>query len=117
MAKTPTDRYIELLTVVTTVEERVNHWDRRLTDLNLDHKSGSQSLNDLCKDFALQLSHLKRDIEDLKKWKDDLGKESEERKRRWWAFGPNVTAAILTILLAPLTVLLWNYLSSLFKSP
>jgi hypothetical protein len=60
---------------------------------------------------------MKKDIEGLGKWKEELKKEKEERARRAWAFGPNVTAALITIVMAPLVLFLWNYLFALFRSP
>jgi chromosome segregation ATPase len=43
------------------------------------------------KDLAL----LRKDVEALQKWKEELKKEKDEATRRWWAFGPNITAAII----------------------
>jgi hypothetical protein len=59
----------------------------------------------------LEISHLKRDIEDLKKWKAAWEEEAKETKKWHRSFGPNIIAAILAIVLAPLSVLFWNWLS------
>jgi hypothetical protein len=39
---------------------------------------------------------LRKDIEALQRWKDELKKENEEVIRRWWSFGPNITTAIIS---------------------
>jgi hypothetical protein len=35
-------------------------------------------------------------VEAIQKWKDELKKEKEEATRRWWSFGPNITAALIS---------------------
>ncbi len=47
---------------------------------------------------AIEKEHvgLKKDLEGLQKWKDELKKEKEEITRRWWSFGPNITAALIS---------------------
>jgi chromosome segregation ATPase len=56
---------------------------------------------------------LRKDLESLQKWRDEMKKEREESTRRLWAFGPNLTAALvsgfITILGIGITVTL-NYL-------
>jgi hypothetical protein len=42
----------------------------------------------------------KKDLETLQKWKDELKKEREESTRRWWSFGPNISAAIIGGIIA-----------------
>jgi len=55
---------------------------------------------------------MKKDIESLIKWKEDLKKEKEETVKRFWSFGPNLVAAfvsgIITLLGIGVTVAL-NY--------
>jgi hypothetical protein len=38
---------------------------------------------------------INKDIEILQSWKAEQKREKEEVTRRWWAFGPNITAAII----------------------
>jgi chromosome segregation ATPase len=38
----------------------------------------------------------RKDLESLQKWKEELKKEKEEATRRWWSFGPNITAAMIS---------------------
>jgi len=42
--------------------------------------------------------NLKRDVEDLKKWKSDQKQEKDELTRRKWSFGPNLLAALIAFL-------------------
>jgi hypothetical protein len=105
----PTERFIQLTAVISTIEERVSHCDRRLTDLYQDHKTGTQAVSEQCKEFELALSHIKRDIIELLDWKKELQEEWKETKKWRRSFGPNIIAALLTIVLAPLSMLAWNY--------
>jgi uncharacterized coiled-coil DUF342 family protein len=43
---------------------------------------------------------IRKDLESLQGWKNDLKKEKEEVSRRRWAFGPNITAAAISGLIA-----------------
>jgi hypothetical protein len=36
-----------------------------------------------------------KDIENLQSWRGEQKKEKEEATRRWWSFGPNITAALI----------------------
>ena len=110
MAKTPTDRIIEMSTVLATLEARLGHFDDRVADLARDHKEGGQLVSERCKQYDLDISHLKRDIEDLKKWKAALEDDQKDMKKWHRSFGPNIVAAVLTIFLAPLSVLIWSWL-------
>jgi chromosome segregation ATPase len=47
-----------------------------------------------------ELALVKKDLEGLASWKEDLRKEREEKSRRAWAFGPSVTAAIISAIVA-----------------
>lgn len=61
-----------------------------------------------------ELVAIRKDIESLQGWKADQKKEREETARRWWAFGPNITAVLIggaiTILGVLLNVALTFYL-------
>ena len=41
------------------------------------------------------LISIKKDIENFQSWKGEQKKEKEEAIRRWWSFGPNITAALI----------------------
>jgi chromosome segregation ATPase len=45
-----------------------------------------------------EIVHLRRDLEGLQKWKDDLKKEKDESSRRLWAFGPNIVGALISAI-------------------
>jgi hypothetical protein len=112
MAKTPTDRIIEMSTVLAALEARLGHCDDRVADLARDHKEGGQIVSERCKQYELEISHLRRDIEDLKKWKAAFEEDQKDTKKWHRSFGPNIVAAVLTIFLAPLSVLIWNWFSA-----
>ena len=46
--------------------------------------------------LEMELALLRKDVEGLKSWKEDVKKERDEASRRRWAFGPNVVAAIIS---------------------
>ncbi|MBY0460045.1 MAG: hypothetical protein K2V38_22240 [Gemmataceae bacterium] len=48
---------------------------------------------------------VRKDLESLQGWKAEQKKEREESARRWWAFGPNITGAIVSGAIALLGVL------------
>ena len=62
-----------------------------------------------------ELVAIKKDIESFHSWKAEQKKEKEEATRRWWAFGPNITAALIggfiTILGIVLNIALTYYLN------
>jgi hypothetical protein len=60
-----------------------------------DLKTALTAITELQRDLAL----LKKDIDNLKSWKDEQKKQQDESARRLWAFGPNITAGILTVVL------------------
>ncbi len=41
------------------------------------------------------LISIKKDIDNFQSWKGEQKKEKEEAIRRWWSFGPNITAALI----------------------
>lgn len=53
-----------------------------------------------------ELVALRKDIESLQSWKAEQKKEKEEIIRRWWSFGPNLTAAILAGVITVLGVVI-----------
>src|SRR6266702_2653747 len=106
--KSPTERLNELDKQVATVLERLDNTVKGLDNGNTAHSELARAVADWRLAYEREITSLKRDIEDLKKWKDDQKKDKDERTRRWWALTPNVTAAIITILLAPIFVLLWT---------
>jgi DNA repair ATPase RecN len=81
---------------LTVIEERL---------LVLVELKGSLGVvTSLDKDLAL----LKKDLEILQQWKTDLKKEKDEATRRWWSFGPNISAAIISGIIT-LSGIAFNY--------
>jgi hypothetical protein len=87
----------DLRDAVTSLVERVSALDRALNALAAAHAETARMLSDVRRDYEKEIALLKRDIEDLKKWKDDEKKAADERSRRLWAFGPNLVAAIISL--------------------
>ena len=85
--------------LVDILTDRVERLSSSLEDLNEEHKHTIQVLNDHRRELEKENVLLKREIEDLKKWKDEQKKERDEKTRRIWAFGPNISAAIITVVL------------------
>ena len=56
-----------------------------------------------------ELIGFKKDLESLQKTSDDQKKEKDEATRRWWAFGPNFLAAIISaiITIVGLAINIW----------
>ena len=82
--------------------------ERSVADLRRESEIEIALLNQRVeKDLALlkgehdkELALLRREVADVTKWKDDQKKQKEELERRVWAFGPNVIAALISVLLS-----------------
>jgi hypothetical protein len=79
---TMTERVDTVLKVVDALQDTATELLRDLANVRREHE----------KEIAL----LKRDVEELKKWKEDQKKERDEWNRRLWAFGPNVLGAFIS---------------------
>jgi predicted nucleic acid-binding Zn-ribbon protein len=90
------DKVEELQRTVATLQERVTHILNSLDKLHTDHKETVHELAELRREHEKDLLLLKRDGEDIKKWREEKKKEGEERTRRFWAFGPNVVGALVS---------------------
>ena len=62
----------------------------------VDLKESIAKVNSIDKELVA----FKKDIEALQKWKDELKTERNEATRRWWSFGPNIVAAIISGIVA-----------------
>ncbi len=56
---------------------------------------------------------LRKDLESLQEWKDELKKEKDEATRRWWSFGPNLSAAVISGIMSLIIALLVVWLNKL----
>ena len=93
--KTDGDKIDEMEKVIATFNEPLDNVRQEL-------KAATVGLGDTMKllaDLKTEILLLRRDIEGIEKWKDDLKKEKDESARRFWAFGPNVAGAIVNVLL------------------
>jgi chromosome segregation ATPase len=93
--KTDGDKIDEMEKVIATFTERLDNVRQEL-------KTAAAGLGDTMKllaDLKTEILLLRKDIEGIEKWKDDLKKEKDESARRFWAFGPNVAGAIVNVLL------------------
>ncbi len=61
----------------------------------------------------IQWNHIgiKKDVDVLGKWKDELKKERDEAARRIWAFGPNIVGAIISGIISFVTAMLVVWLN------
>ncbi len=90
----------ELEKLGVTLLTRLDNADKELSAVYAAHKEFVQQLADLRREYEREIALLKREVEELKKWKDDSKKQGEERTRRLWAFGPNLLAAVIGGLIA-----------------
>lgn len=100
--KTHSDRLLELEKAVPSLEKQAEMTEKATDALGLSHIEISEKVNALRLDYERAIVLLKKEVEDLKKWKDEQKRESEERARRVWAFGPNALGAVVSVLLAAL---------------
>jgi hypothetical protein len=61
-------------------------------------QKAAETWSDMRREHEKGIALLKREVEELKKWKEDQKKEHDEHGRRLWAFGPNLLAAIIGII-------------------
>src|SRR4051794_25920615 len=100
--KTDGEKIDELQTLVASITERLDQTIKSLEALYQRHKETASAAADLRREYEREMALLRREVEDLKRWKDDQKREREERSRRLWSFGPNVAGAVINVLLAAL---------------
>jgi predicted nucleic acid-binding Zn-ribbon protein len=98
--KTNSDKISDLEKAVATLQERIDTARREMATVKTIHAETARVLADLRREHEREMALLKREVEDLKKWKDEQKKMGEERSRRLWAFGPNIIAALIGGLIA-----------------
>ena len=106
--KTNTDRIIELEKIGVRVIQRLDHGDGRTEAIILEHKESLRILTELRLQYEREVGRLKHEIEELTKANDDQKAKQVEWNRRAWACGPNVVAAIISVVCAPIGVWLWT---------
>ncbi len=93
--KTDGEKIDEMEKVIATFTERLDNVRQELKTASVSLGETMKLLADLKTEFLL----LRKDIQGIEKWKDDLKREKDESARRLSAFGPNVAGAIVNVLL------------------
>jgi hypothetical protein len=94
------DKVEDLQTSVAALIEREASLRKAVEGLEAARADAVRQLADLRRETEREVALLKREIDDVKKWKDDHKKQQEEWSRRIWSFGPNVLAAVVSVVLA-----------------
>jgi len=94
--KTDGDKIDELEKIVATLTERIDYVRKELDGAATNISNSINAFADLKTDLAV----LKKDVEVLQNWKNDQKKDTDERARRIWAFGPNVLGAVVNVFLS-----------------
>ena len=100
--KTDGEKVDELKDAVALLTERLQNTVDDLQSFEDKLSELARGLADLRREDEKEIALMKRELEDLKKWKDEQKKEHDEWGRRVWAFGPNVTGAIVSGIIAAL---------------
>ena len=96
--KTNTEKITELEKLGATLVERLDTALKEVEVVDRAHSETARVVADLRREYEKEIVLLKREVEDLKKWKEDQKKAGEERSRRLWSFGPNVVGAVISFL-------------------
>jgi predicted nucleic acid-binding Zn-ribbon protein len=95
-ARSPTERINDLDKVTTTILARLDSVEKRLEALERAQSEITKALADLNSSFIRDIALLQREVDDFKKWKDEVKKEREERGRKLWMLLPPLLAAALS---------------------
>ncbi len=102
--KTDGEKIDELEKLGATLIERLDTTIKELEVIKNAHSETARALHALRLEYEKEILLQKREIEDLKKWKDDQKKERDERSRKLWSFGPNILSAVISGLIAAAVV-------------
>src|ERR1017187_942701 len=100
--KTDGEKIDELQHAVALLTERLQNTKGQVASLEATQSETAKGFADLRREHEKEIALVKRELEDLKKWKDEQKKEHDEWSRRTWAFGPNVIGAIVSGIIAAL---------------
>ena len=92
--KSDGEKIDELEKTVARIAERLDATIGSLAEVTARQRVSEIDGHDLRRTMELELAMLKRDLDDLKKWKDEQKREREEGSRRAWAFGPLVPGPV-----------------------
>ncbi len=96
--KTTAERLLDLEKLGATLTERLDTSIRELAAVDNAHAETVRVVADLRRESEKEVALLKREVEDLKKWKEERKRADDERSRRLWSFGPNVVGAAISVL-------------------
>jgi hypothetical protein len=105
---TNTELIQELTKDVTLLKERLENARKQIESASATLADVKNALTTFEKDGIL----LRRDTDDLKKWRDDAKKDQEEKSRRWWSFGPNIAGAVVNVILGAVASLIVAYFAT-----
>lgn len=100
--KTDGEKIDELKEAVAVLTEQFQTTFQNLKSVEGRLSEIAKDLADLRREHEKETAMMKRELEDLKKWKDEQKKEHDEWGRRVWAFGPNVIGAVVSGIIAAL---------------
>ena len=105
MAQTPTERVTAVERIVDTHSTRLYLIEKEADALHDAHKELAKEFADLKRDFDRETALLKREIEELRKWKEEVRKAEEEWGRKLWMIVPPLLAVLVSTLLSVLIML------------
>lgn len=102
MAQTLTERVTALERVVDTHATRLAAVERYVRRVDNAQALGTNLLTDLKREFDRDTALLKREVEDLKAWREEWKRGSDEFGRRLWMIVPPILAAVVSSALTGL---------------
>jgi hypothetical protein len=122
-SKTLGDRVLDLENLGAFLTSGLDFTSKSTEKIGAEHKTTISILHDCRVRYDRDIALLQREIDELKtrlaEQKDERSKEKEEQKkerdelaRRRWAFGPNIAAAVISVVLGPLISALVAYVVS-----
>jgi len=93
--KTQADRLLDLERAVAGIDKQLVAAEKAADALGHEHQKTRDLVIDLRRKYEVKIAGLEKDLEDLRRWRDDQMKERDEWARRVWAFGPS---ALITLL-------------------
>jgi hypothetical protein len=96
MARSPTERVTALERTVDTHATQLDTFDKRVDAVYNAHSETAKELAILKRDFDREFALLKREVEELRKWQDDIKKGKKEWGRKLWMILPPVLAVLIS---------------------
>jgi hypothetical protein len=96
MAESPTARITIIERIVDTHTYRLDTSAREVDAVYEAHRELEKEHADLKRITETEIALLKREIDELKKWKEDVKKSEEEWSRKLWMILPPVIAVLVS---------------------